>query len=316
MMSPALVAILTFACVALLTAGFASVVNDVFFRYRSLINERISDLTGHQKSDSNAAIFDLKLLASQVATPEENWRTRLHVVWEQAGLPIELKTMVGIACCLGIFCAGLAYVAVPHLWIVPVGAALGLWIPLTYANARRNRRVRLVTQQLPDAFGTIARAVRAGQTVPTAFRIVAEEMQPPLADEFYYCYEQQHLGMSHEAALRELARRSLVMEIRILVVALLVQSRSGGNLVELLDNLASMARKRIKMQQHMRALTGEARMQAIVLIVLPIVALGGIIVLAPDYASSLIERPWLLAATGISEFVGALWIRQIVQLQD
>ena len=87
------------------------------------------------------------------------------------------------------------------------------------------------------------------------------------------------------------------------------------DLVELLDNLATMVRKRLKLKDRIRALTGEGRMQAVVLILLPIVALIGVILLAPDYAQSLMERPWLLAGTAAAQLVGAIWIRQIVNFE-
>lgn len=72
------------------------------------------------------------------------------------------------------------------------------------------------------------------------------------------------------------------MELQIFVVAVLVQAKSGGDLAELLDNLATMVRKRLKLKDRIRALTGEGRMQAIVLIVLPVVAFAGVMFLAPD----------------------------------
>src|SRR5262249_33127280 len=162
-----------------------------------------------------------------------------------------------------------------------------------------------MTHQLPDVFDTMARAVRAGQTVPGAFQIIADEFKPPISDEFWRCYEQQNLGMSADAALRDLARRSPVMELRILVVALLVQSRSGGNLIELLTSLANMVRKRLRLQQRMKALTGEARMQAVVLIILPIIAFVAVMFLSREYANALLERPWLLGGTACSVLIGA-----------
>jgi tight adherence protein B len=106
-----------------------------------------------------------------------------------------------------------------------------------------------------------------------------------------------------------------MMELRILVVALLVQSRSGGNLTTLLANLSAMVRKRLKMQQRMRSLTGEGRMQAAILVVLPVLAFVALLIVAPDYAASLLARPWLLAVTGLGELIGAIWIRQIVRFE-
>ncbi len=161
----------------------------------------------------------------------------------------------------------------------------------------------------------ISRAVRAGQTVPAALKIIAEDFQPPVAEEFALCYEQQNLGMSRESALRKLAERSGIMELEIFVVALLVQAKSGGDLVELLDNLAGMIQKRLKLKDRVRALTGEGRMQALVLLVLPIAGMFGILFLSPDYAKALVDRPWLLVATAAAQIVGALWVRRIVNFE-
>lgn len=161
----------------------------------------------------------------------------------------------------------------------------------------------------------ISRAVRSGQTVSSALQIIADDFDPPVSTEFALCYEQQNLGLSRESALRKLAERSGVMELQIFVVALLVQARSGGDIVELLDNLSSMIRKRLRLRDRVRALSGEGRMQAIVLTLLPIAALVAILCLSPDYAQALVQRPWLLLATGIAQCVGALWIRQIISVE-
>ena len=97
---------------------------------------------------------------------------------------------------------------------------------------------------------------------------MADEFESPLADEFRRCYDEQNLGMSRETALRNLASRAGIMELRIFVVALLMQSRSGGNLTELLANLSMLVRKRDQIAAKSQSLTGEGRVQAAVLIVL------------------------------------------------
>jgi tight adherence protein B len=161
----------------------------------------------------------------------------------------------------------------------------------------------------------VSRAVRAGQTVPAALQIIAEDFDPPISTEFRQCYEQQNLGMSRESALRALASRTGIMELQIFVVALLVQAKSGGDLAELLDNLALVIQKRMKLQDRVRALTGEGRMQARVLMALPVAALVGILFLAPEYAAALLERPWLLVATAAIQGIGGLWIQRIIRIE-
>jgi tight adherence protein B len=145
--------------------------------------------------------------------------------------------------------------------------------------------------------------------------MIADDFAPPIADEFRRCYEEQNLGISYDAALRNVARRTGIMELRILVIALLVQSRSGGSLVELMQNLATMVRKRLVLQQKVRALTGEGRMQALVLIALPILVFVAMYVLNREYAQVLLEHPWLLAGCAAAQAAGAAVIHKLIQIE-
>ncbi|MGC3969945.1 MAG: type II secretion system F family protein [Pirellulales bacterium] len=168
--------------------------------------------------------------------------------------------------------------------------------------------------QLPRALDIIARAVQAGQTVPAAFQMVADDLEPPISLEFRRCHEQQSLGASFESSLRSLGERTGIMELRIMIIALLVQRRSGGNLAALLQNLSLLVQKRLKLEQRMRALTGEGRMQANVLIILPTAAFAALYVLAPDYVGVLLERPWVIAAALAAQALGAVWICRCIRI--
>ena len=160
----------------------------------------------------------------------------------------------------------------------------------------------------------MARAVKAGQTVTGAFQIVARDLDPPLADEFAFCYEQQNLGRSPELALRDLARRTGVIELQMFVAALLVQRRSGGNIVELLTNLSSVVRKRLRLAGKVRALTSEGRLQALVLALLPIAVFIGLLVLNRPYVQVLLDRPHILGTLASLQVVGGLWVRKIINI--
>jgi tight adherence protein B len=199
-----------------------------------------------------------------------------------------------------------------HWWAAPAGFIPGVLLPPLYVWMRRRKRMYKLLLQLPETFDLIGRAIRAGQTVPAAFHLVGEDLEPPVCEEFRRCYEQQNLGMSFEMAMRGLARRTGIMEMRILAIAFLVQTRAGGNLHELLSNLANLVRTRIKLQQRVKALTGEARLQANVLMVLPVAAFVALLVLAPDYADTLLREPRLLAGTLAAQAIGALWIQRII----
>jgi tight adherence protein B len=141
---------------------------------------------------------------------------------------------------------------------------------------------------------------------------VADDFQKPISAEFAYCYEQQNLGLPPEVALRDLARRTGMMEIKIFVLALLVQQETGGNLAELLDKLATIMRDRARIKRKIRTLTAEGRFQALILMAMPPLLLVIVLLVNPAYGSVLFHYPKLLLGMVISEGIGALWIRKIV----
>lgn len=200
----------------------------------------------------------------------------------------------------------------PIFTVLASGAAL--LAPFCVALTARTRRLWKLSNQLPDAFDVMSRALRAGQAVPAAFQLVGRDFDGPIAEEFAYCYERQHLGVSQEAALRDLARRNCVMELRIFVVAMIVSGRSGGNLAELLSKLAALLRKRLHMQGRIRAMTSEGRFQAAALTALPTLVFIAMYVLNRPYAEQLLERPWLLIGCILSQILGALCIRWITRI--
>jgi tight adherence protein B len=217
----------------------------------------------------------------------------------------------------------LAYMAGAAL----VGTALGLFltrgplgllfavagaIPYLYVWLAQYNRMEKMLSQLPDAFDLMARVIRAGQTTSQALQAVADEFSPPLAAEFAFCFEQQNLGLPPEASLRELARRTGLLEIKIFVLGLLVQQQAGGNLAELLEKLAAVVRSRYRIRGKVSALTAEGRMQAAVLLLLPPALFLLIYVINPGYMSTLLNYPLVLGGIAVSEFIGALWIRNIV----
>lgn len=305
------ITLLTFLATSVLTFGVAMLAYDRFFRYRLAVRGRLQDLSHAVETEHSVSLFkDMKHWSAQETLENRTWLEGLQQVIDQSGAQCQVSTLLG-------WCAGTGFVVAVGgaSWVWWLGALLmpvGASIPILLLVQRKRARQRKLIRQLPETFAMISRAVRAGQTVPAALQIIAEDFEPPISAEFALCYEQQNLGMSRESTLRKLATRTGIMELQIFVVALLVQAKSGGDLVELLDNLAALIRKRLKLRDRVRALTGEGRMQAAVLIVLPFAALLGIVVLSPEYAQSLLERPWILACTAAAQAAGAFWIRRIV----
>ncbi|WP_153555357.1 type II secretion system F family protein [Roseimaritima sediminicola] len=303
-----------FVLTSIATFGVCAAAHQVLFGYRLAVQQRMAWLAENEPPAEAMSLF--KELSAQdghridLRTAVRTW---LQTLLERAAISWSPKTFVLVCLASGLL-AGLLAVGVWGPWAGLIAGPAGS-IPLAIAFAKRNARQRKLTEQLPEVFQIISRAVRAGQTVPAALRIIAEDHASPAREEFALCYEQQDLGMSRELALRKLGDRTQVMELQIFVVALLVQNRSGGDLGELLDNLARLVQTRLRMRTRIRALTGEGRMQATVLILLPVLAFLAIWGFSPDYAALLLDRPGLLLATAASQSIGAFWIHRIVNFK-
>jgi len=191
-------------------------------------------------------------------------------------------------------------------------SVLAAIVPVLYIEMQRRRRMERLRSQLPDSLDLMARILRAGQTVTQAMQSVATEFKAPVGTEFGYCYEQQNLGLAPELALRDLAKRTGLLEIKILVLSLLVHRQAGGNMADLLDKLSNLVRERFRLRGQIKALTAEGRLQAIMLLALPPGLFAMLMIINRTYAVKIFDHPTMVIGTLVSMAVGALLIRKIV----
>jgi tight adherence protein B len=310
-MSPTLLSFAAFGFVALSVWGAAMLAARLPRRYGARVRDRAETLRVRRSADAPESL----LRNPEAAAGLGAWKAGIKEYYDRSQSRIPFDTYVASASAVSVLSA----LAAAGVFRSVTAALAGLAVPLSLAAVpvvvRRGRRLQTLTRQLPSALDVISRAVRSGQTVPAAFQIVADQMDDPIAKEFGNCHAEQNLGIPYAASLRNLAYRAEVMELRILVVGLLVQSRSGGNISELLDQLSDTVRKRLRLRDRVRALTGEGRMQAGVLIALPTVAFLALLLIARDYALTLWSYPWLLAGSVGAQLLGALWIRRCIRFE-
>jgi tight adherence protein B len=291
----------------------------MFQRDRRRVQERL-DIEFHQKQRERAKrslLFkDLDGARNEIVeggtAPRPSLRERLQTLLDQSGLDLSQNRLLSYCTAAGTGTGLLAGIWQRNIFVGLGGLVLGVVVPLWCVRFKRNSRQEALRRQLSDAFDLMARILRAGQSMPQAMQGVATEFQPPIAEEFAFCSEQQMLGLSPEISLRDLARRTGLVETNIFVVAVLVQRQVGGNLAEILEKLAHVVRERYKMRGTIKSLTAEGRMQAGVLMALPPFLFGMMLVVNYDYAHSLIEHSILI--WGMLGFMGlgGLWIRKIV----
>ncbi len=315
--NPAFLTFLTFAAVVTACAGLYSIVSDVYLRDRSRVSQRVDEefrKRARARAQKSLLFKDHRALSADLAGEAErpSLGQRFETMIEQSGLdltPSKLLTIV-VGTSLGL---GLLGGLVRHnILVAAVGAIVGGAAPIFFVRFKRNARSEKLLSQLSDAFDLMSRVIRAGQTMMQGLQAVADEFSPPIATEFAFCFEQQNMGLAPETALRELARRTGLLELKIFVLAMLVQQQTGGNLAELLDKLSHIIRERYKLRGKIQALTAEGRMQAMVLLGLPPALFLLMLVINRSYASLLLEHTSLIWMTVISETIGGLWIRKIV----
>lgn len=292
-----------------------SVFNDLYLKDQSRLDDRLNE-TFRQKQREKAKktnLFrDLSKAAEELAKDNPSFIDRYQTMIDQSGIDgmtVTKAFTMSVITAVPLGALGFLVFQLPGLL---VGLGFGGMIPTAFIRFKQAARLNKMRSQLPDTFDLMARIIRAGQTMTQAMQAVSDEFEPPISLEFSLCSEMMNLGVSPETALNDLARRSGIIELKIFVLGLLIQRETGGNLAEMLDNLSKVVRERFKINGEIATLTAEGRMQAMVLMCLPPGMLLIMLVLNPDYAIELIRRPILILAMMVSEGIGYLWIRRII----
>jgi tight adherence protein B len=189
-----------------------------------------------------------------------------------------------------------------------------------YILLRRARAARLgkIEEQLPEAADFLARAMRAGHSFTNVLQMVGTELAEPLSGEFRAAHEEINYGVPMNEALYNLAERIPLTDLRYMIIAVVIQRESGGNLAEILGNISHIIRERLKLIGKVRVLSAEGRMSAWILGLMPFCVMAFMALANPVYVSVLWTDPlgvkmlWTGAAMML---LGALWIRRLVHIR-
>ncbi len=199
-----------------------------------------------------------------------------------------------------------------------VGLVAGA-IPLALVMSRANERAEKISQQLPDALDLMGRSLRAGHGLNDAMRMCAEEMSMPISMEFGRVYEEHNLGRDLRDCLYNMIKRNpRNFDLRIFVSSVLLQRDTGGNMIEILQNISKTIRDRFIFRGKVKALTAEARFSAYILGGLPFLVTGAIVTLNPEYLDPLFEDPLGHIFLGIVVclfFTGIFVMRKVSQVE-
>jgi tight adherence protein B len=237
---------------------------------------------------------------------------------EQADLKMKTGTLALLiaVCAVAGFLGGLGF-QIGILLSIVVGVALG-FLPILVVIRIRNRRFRRFEALFPDAIDLLARAIRAGHAFNTGIKMIADEMPDPVGKEFQRVFEEQNYGLPMKSALMNLLERVALLDLKLFVVAVLIQRQSGGNLAELLGKISTTIRERFRIWRQLKVHTAQAKLTGIILMCLPPVMGAITLALNYEYMKIIFQDPWgirLLIAAAVLQFVGLLWIRKIVNIE-
>jgi tight adherence protein B len=208
-------------------------------------------------------------------------------------------------------------------WPVPLGvrAAVALLFalaPLLLVRRARARRLVRIEQQLPEAADFIARALRAGHSFTNVLQIVGNELSEPLSGEFRIAREEINYGVPMSEALYNMAARIPLTDLRYLIIAVLIQRETGGNLAEILDNLAYVIRERFKIRRQIRVHTAHGRFTAWVLLSLPAALAVALTFINPDHMALLFHEhmgQMMILGAIVMQTTGYFWIRKVIKIE-
>jgi tight adherence protein B len=234
----------------------------------------------------------------------------------QAGIYMRVSDVLLIM--LVMFGAGAAIgVAIWQDPTISIAVATGFTaLPVVYVRLRRRWRLKAFVHQLPFALDLIKSSLEAGHSLMRGLQVVVAEFQEPIATEFRSVIEQSRLGLPMPRAMEEMLKRVPEEDLRLLVVAIRVQSEVGSSLAHIIGRLSDIVRTRQRIQSQIHSLTAQSRLSGWIMGALPIVVLAAFSVIQPSYSHTLFHDPSGIKILKIAGFLDLLAFVSIKKLLD
>ncbi|MCC7416572.1 MAG: type II secretion system F family protein [Acidobacteria bacterium] len=225
--------------------------------------------------------------------------------------------IVGCLGC-GVAAGVLAWLFTGQALAAPAAALLAACLPVLWLMHRRSVRLKRFEEQFPEALDLLARAIRAGHAFQTAMGMAAEEMDDPVGPEFKIAFDQQNFGLPLRDALNAMPERMPLLDVRFFVTAVLIQRDTGGNLSEILENLAAVVRDRFKIRRQIRVHTAHGRFTGYVLLALPACLAVALSMMNPEHMAPLFHErlgQMMLIGAMVMQTIGYFWIRKVIRIE-
>lgn len=242
----------------------------------------------------------------------------LHRFVRQAGLELGVHEALLIVVAPTLMALGMSVWL--ELGVAPGMVLMGLMLslPWIYLLHRRGQRMAQIESHLPDVLDLIARSMQAGHAFTSALKMAASDAKPPLSTELRRVFDEINYGLDMRQALSDMAERVASDDVRFFVIAVLIQHETGGNLAEILKNTAALIRERQKLRGVIRVLSGEGRVSAWILSLLPLGLAAALNLINPEFMSTLWTSPLglqMLYTCLTLMFLGVVWMWRLIDIQ-
>jgi tight adherence protein B len=303
--------VLIFATVFLLAQGLVVPVFGESAQAAKRLKKRLAAINSQNDDESYSSLLRNRYL-KQLRPPERFLEQlpameSLAMTIEQAGYSIMAYRLVLLSLTFGVAAGYLSWVAFRMPLVTVIAAVVAVSLPVLKIRRARAQRLAKFEEQLPDAIDVMKRALKAGHPFNGTLKLVADDMDDPVAQEFGLTFNEISYGNDVRRALLGLLSRVPSVTVMALVTSIMVQKETGGNLAEVLEQISKVIRGRFRFHRKVRTLTAEGRMSAWVLATVPLVLFATISITTPDYLPILVEDPRgqnLIIYGAISGFAG------------
>lgn len=307
-------------CLFLAVAALLDAVHSLFFSaesYRTQVNRRLQ----RQENEVSRVQTIVDLRRDRGLSVDGDWKltlVKLNRLIVQSGVNLGVGKLAMVVAASG----GVGLIA--GYVIRDIGGAAagllfgGIVLPFAVLWYLRRRRVNKFTDQLAEAIDIIVRSLRAGHPVPSAIKLAARELPDPIGTEFGIVEDEITFGLDLESAMRNMYQRVGQEDLPLFIASIAIQASSGGNLTEILDNLAKVIRLRVKMRRKIKAISAEGRISAVILSVTPFAMFFIINFANPNFYGDHWSNPLIMYGLGGAfawMMVGNLMMRKMINFK-
>lgn len=248
----------------------------------------------------------------------EKKNKKLEIELMKADLPITADELLVVKILSSSSFAFLAFALFKNFFII-IFVYILIWnLPKYIISKRKKDRMKLFDSQLNEGISIISNSLKAGYSFLQAVAVVSEETSDPFSKEFKKLLKEMSLGIAEEDSLKNLQNRMDSEDLKLIINAILIQKDIGGNLSEILDNIAETIMERQKMKNELKTLTAQGRLSGMILMLMPIFLGLTIFLFNREYMILLFTTSTgliMVAFAVINQLFGLMMIRKIINIE-